>query len=188
MYTNAPYISNNSGIVTLQAASCLMVLLPIFRFSCSNRLIQTYILKATLLILCPCFYLLYCSACCIFLLLVLEALPSSWEPEGPKECHIWILEVKCRAGLESGRESGAGRRCLVASRCPMCGCIVVWGSICSLRLKTPPSSVGTLHIGSKVDLVAVDEWVIDNSITSIGRSNSYCNPFRPWWANTKNSA
>ena len=114
--------------------------------------------------------------------------PSSWEPEGPKEHQIWILEVKCRAGLESGKESGAGRRRLVASRCPMRGCIVVWGSICSLGLKTPPSSVGTLHVGSKVDLVAVDEWVIDKSITSIGRSNSYCSLFRPWWANTKNIA
>lgn len=74
MYTNSPYVNNNSSIVTLQAASRLMILLPTFSFSCSNWLIQTYPEGNSLLILCPCFYLLYCSADSIFLLLDLETL------------------------------------------------------------------------------------------------------------------
>ena len=107
MYTNSPYVNNNSSIVTLQAASRLMILLPTFSFSCSNWLIQTYILKATLSWSCA-----RVSTCFTAQLIAFSS------------CWIWKLSIKLGArGLtvsdlnsRSEMKSWAGVRKGVSSR------------------------------------------------------------------------
>lgn len=184
MYTNA--ICNvHNYIILLQAASCLMILLTIPSFPI-NPMIQTYILKATL----SSWSCALVSICFTAQFVAFSLWDFSWESlhqagsqKGRKSIRsefrseMWV-------GLELWKESGAGRRRLVASRCPMQGWHGV-RNICLPGLKTPPSSCRYHFTTVQSGPGGSKEWVMTNPPLVLEEA-THIAVLRPWGVNTKN--